>query len=153
MKTRVALLTVVTALALPAAAAAKTYSLAGKFEDPAATISLKVKVNKKGKPVSVSKVAAKNIRFRCPAPVPGLGDIEGRRDSTAPGTLTVSYLKRTKQYIFRKTFALPGGGNAKVFGVVSKNGKQVSSGDFSLNFKQQNIGCANAIGTWTAKKK
>ena len=55
MKTRAAVLALAVLVAVPSAAVAKTYTLTGKFRSDAGTISLKVKTNKKGKPVSVSE--------------------------------------------------------------------------------------------------
>jgi hypothetical protein len=158
MKTFTAALVVL--LALPALAEAKTYTLTGKFPSDAGTISLKVKTNKKGKPVSVSSIKAKNVRYRCPplnAPE-GTPNPEFRRDVTVPGTIKVTTAEANdgvgKDYVFRKSFKLPGQTrNSSVFGIVSKTGKRVSDGDFSLNLTQNGNSCANGLPGFSAKPK
>ena len=157
MKTFTAALVVL--LALPALAEAKTYTLTGKFPSDAGTISLKVKTNKKGKPVSVSSIKAKNVRYRCPVPGPeGTPNPEFRRDITVAGTLAVKKVDSGGElpptYQFRKSFKVDGYRiNSSVFGVLSKTGKKVTEGALDLNFAQNGNPCANGIPGFTAKAK
>jgi hypothetical protein len=138
-------------VAAPAIALAKSNTLSGKATngDDNATVSLKVKVNKKNVATKVSGVGYKNLNYSCFGMDP---DAKPERSGTLPGSSKVSKGTSGGKSVYRFVIADANNENT-VSGTLNKKGTKLTDGGLRIKFKDASGNSCGGQADFTAKKK